>query len=169
MMDEIIKGPLDCTYDCARRVAYNLKIVLNHVNKTGFKHPEYKDVVEECKYFDNLSTLKLHLFFRNCKDNWWHAASHAIDFMERSHYNTSTVTSADFEGKLKRMCEHLCAHGLKIDEELLTGSSKKDFIGHASKLCIKAIFDYEETKVGSIIQTLSVMEWLIDRRNKILI
>ena len=166
-MDEIIKGPLDCTYDCARRVAYNLKIVLNHVNKTGFKHPEYKDVVEECKYFDNLSTLKSLLFFRDCKENWIYSIRNVIDLMERSHFNTPIVTSADFEGKLKRLCEHLFARGLKINEELLTNSSKKDFIDHASKLCLKAIFDYEETKVGSIIQILSIMEWLNDRRKKL--
>lgn len=167
MMDEIIKGPLGYTYDCTRRVAYNLNVVLNHRNKTGFEHPEYKDVVDEYKYFNNLSTLKSHLFFRCCKEEWIYSVRHVIDLMERSHFNTSIVTSADFEGKLKQLCKHLSAYGLKINEELLTSSSKKDFINHASKLCLKAIFDYEETKVGAIIQTLSIMEWLNDRRKKL--
>lgn len=167
MMDEIIKGPLGYTYDCARRVYHNAKIVLNYINKTGFEHPEREDVLKECRYFNNLSCIKSVVFYRSCKEEWIHSVRHAIQWMESSVFNTDNLTSDDFDGKMKRLCEHLRVHIPKVDEDILTGKSKLEFIKYASALCLKALWSLEEVEVGKVIQILVEMEWLRDRRKKL--
>lgn len=159
-MNEIIKGPLEPTYECALRVIHNYKKAFVYFDKFGDVFPGYKEVLKELEYFEILSDLKAVSFFNSCLDEWHFSVSRAMSSLENIFSNQEPDILQHLAESERRCCETLQQLVPKLDLNILMGPYGSVFIRYSARICFKALRDMEESKAGVIIVCLARLKWI---------